>query len=1123
VAIACDHPRPKLDLPGYIPRRMAWQVPQNIPGLPPEAARVIRQALQGVYDELSRQGQVRNVIPLVEDLFVRPGSVVVGIADGQTVTLLPPGATGYTDPVTIILTDVSDPVTVVRPDGTQDILGEPGAYEYEPAGSDQYETSPGSAILAGGVPTDRLLGRDSPGTGAVEFIGVGPGLKFDGAGTLDVRFGGAPIYDVLAPPYNAVGNGVADDTTAIQAAITAAAATGGIVYLGRAHLITSTLVVFGDGIWVRGRGIHPNNGTKIRFNGAGASCKAVQILGFQHSGISDCYIEAAKVYTADALLEFDGVFRGFGVNLSLTNGYNAIHVYRSTETWISWFQIRNPFGPRGVLFDGTAAVHSYRCILETAGMDCPYPFAIVGLGAAWTAAQAVVVGNIRHNTDGIWSCSTAGTTSGAGTGPAKSSIATTNPTTYRTTTVTDGTAAWRWVCDRNLTWVTLDSYASTLTVSKLALISGAIGVRHSNTIGGSGARGDGIIATDLEIDHAYDFGIFLEEGYDAQFHGGTVTSCQFDAGVRIGAGYGVDWTIEGMRIFGNAKAGISVAHGSGKIQNNRIGHNGTLTANTYDGISVDDGVTRFVITGNFVGELGYTGNAQRTGIQLNGTLSDDYCVTGNDCSGNLTAAIFNGPGVATTRVVRNNVPDTTTGIIPDADYGDITVTISGTTWTIDNGVVTNAKLANMAGARVKGRTLNAGTGAPTDMTGAEVGQIVRYGTDVEDTSTGTVASFVIANTTTSVRCTPATALTIQGIAYTGPADPEAGKEVILYNSRTSAQNITLAHNSGSAGAAQYRLFLPGNVDMVLRPGDGVRLRYAFSRWIGGSPASVSDADYGDITVTAGGGTWTIDAGVVTLAKQANLAQSTIQGRAEGAGTGVPQALTPTQVVAIIDGESPTWSASHRFDSFIQFGTSTALPASGDIRKAGTLLISTADDLNLTALDNSTITISNTLAMSGGAAVTITSSNTMALTATATLTLTAGTSVSVPSFLGVSGAAEFSSSLTARASVRWSTVATATLAARQDNFTAGACAVSSFTLTGNQTLTGIVPNSTSEGCLMLVVNADTVDNLTLAHDQTSTAANRFLLPGSTDRVLLPNAMALLWYDFNASRWRMVYGT
>jgi hypothetical protein len=80
VSIVCDHPRPKLDLPGYIPRRMAWQVPQNIPGLPPEAARVIRQALQGVYDELSRQGQVRNVIPLVEDLFVRPGSVVVGIA-----------------------------------------------------------------------------------------------------------------------------------------------------------------------------------------------------------------------------------------------------------------------------------------------------------------------------------------------------------------------------------------------------------------------------------------------------------------------------------------------------------------------------------------------------------------------------------------------------------------------------------------------------------------------------------------------------------------------------------------------------------------------------------------------------------------------------------------------------------------------------------------------------------------------------------------------------------------------------------------------------------------------------------------------------------------------------------
>jgi hypothetical protein len=62
---------------------------------------------------------------------------------------------------------------------------------------------------------------------------------------------------------------------------------------------------------------------------------------------------------------------------------------------------------------------------------------------------------------------------------------------------------------------------------------------------------------------------------------------------------------------------------------------------------------------------------------------------------------------------------------------------------------------------------------------------------------------------------------------------------------------------------------------------------------------VADGDKGDITVSGAGAVWTIDAGVVGLSKMADLATSTILGRAT-AGTGVPEALTAVQVRTILN-------------------------------------------------------------------------------------------------------------------------------------------------------------------------------------------------------------------------------
>lgn len=99
----------------------------------------------------------------------------------------------------------------------------------------------------------------------------------------------------------------------------------------------------------------------------------------------------------------------------------------------------------------------------------------------------------------------------------------------------------------------------------------------------------------------------------------------------------------------------------------------------------------------------------------------------------------------------------------------------------------------------------------------------------------------------------------------------------------------------------------------------------------------------------------------------------------------------------------------------------------------------------------------------------------------------------------------------------------TFAATQNNYTRslpnGVQSVVRITLTGDQQITGLVPDNNGE--ILTLLNIDTVDTLTVVHEgASSTAANRFTLPLATNLLIGPGGSATFRYDGTSSRWRPI---
>lgn len=444
--------------------------------------------------------------------------------------------------------------------------------------------------------------------------------------------------------FSAVGNGVADDTAAINACRTLAATGYGmqqsIISAGAIEWPVGKFKTTGIIMDVPGEHWIGLGGFLVA---ASASVTVLKITAASTIVREVGFLQTFRPTTAIGTVEITSPSDSTFSKNTIIGGYHGIKCYGGgSDNLLDDNKVNGCYSSFIYFTEGAAWVR--RCKLDG---DWPVSTPTsTSYKGAWTSATAYVAGDLVVKSGWTFQCRVGGTSAGSG-GPAVADFG---------TDITDNTVTWRTACTQDRAAVHIDSTCFALLFENTDMTGGHFhGARITNLVGG-GTAPQNIQFKGCEASAPLFTGIKADAGAAITWESGwvqgglDVTAVGFDLGA-------VEHTIINAPFIRNFTNGVQI----GASAKHTVITSGQFAACT-TAVRAKAGATDFSVVANKMGGSS-TWGACTNGVVVEAGASDRYIIFPNDFGGVTTPITDGGTGHDKTVGQRINIPAGIAGLL----------------------------------------------------------------------------------------------------------------------------------------------------------------------------------------------------------------------------------------------------------------------------------------------------------------------------------------------------------------------------------------------------------------------------------------------------------------------------